>query len=239
MNLKQMAASAVLATAAVSAVAAESGHSKSGLPHPKFNPHPQEIYEITLTVHNAPGPIEQGGGFVAYRADSTKCVPKEQMPYNDSVAPAVYSRNLDLERASKNDDKAYKIIIALDLLVDDNHYGKEVCHWRINDIELTIGRDLDVSTPNTVFFDNIISQANIKTGHTVTTYFLKSDYIDPKHKTVGRSASVKQFTQLDYLNTPETERLNKFFSVTLTAKKLTPQPELQHLIQNMYWPRRD
>jgi hypothetical protein len=237
MNLKQMAATAVLATAAVGAVATESGHSKSGLPHPKFNPHPQEIYEITLTVHDAPGPMEQGGGFITYSADSTKCVPKDQMPYDDSAAPTVYSRNLDIDQVKKTDDKVYKTVMALDLLIDSNYYGKGMCHWKIDTASFAVGRDLDDQILN-VMFDSFIGQLDIESERTVTTYFLKSDYNDPEHQTIGIAGSVKQFTKQDYLNTPETERATKFFSVTLMAKKITPQPSLQNLIQHIYWTHR-
>jgi hypothetical protein len=236
MNLKQMAATAVLATAAVGAVATDTGHSKADR-LPKFNPHPKEIYEITLTVHDAPGPMEQGGVFVAYRANNIQCVPDSLLRHN-GTSPTIYSANTDLEHLSKTDDKKYKTVVALDLLVDGDYYKKGMCHWEVHDVNFGVMRFPEKSDP-IVLFDSVIQQSDIEAGHTVTTYFLKSDYNDPEHQTIGPAGSVKQFTEQDYLNTPAVERSVKFFFVTLTAKKIKPQPDLQRLIRRMYWPPKD
>jgi hypothetical protein len=233
MSLKQMAATAILATAAVGAVAADAGHSK--VAHlPKFNPHPQEIYEITLTVHDAPGPMEQGWGYISYSSDSIQCVPHNLL-LHDSTAPTVYSQTMEFDPVKKSNGKIFRPIVALDLMEDSDFYGKGICHWEISEVVLGTG----INTNQSIFvvlFGGFIKQSDIKEGQTVTTYFLKSDYNDPEHQTIGIAGSVKQFTEQDYLNTPEAERSAKFFSITFVAKKLVPNPALQHLIRDMYWP---
>jgi hypothetical protein len=157
-----MAATAVLAMAAVGAVAA--GHHDSCLDHHKFNPHPQEIYEIILTAHDAPGPLEQGGGDVFYKVDT------QSASHDNTTDSAVYHSGPEkFERVGKTGGNTYKMFVPRDLLVDEDYFGQGVCHWIMeDDIEMSVGRGFDSSNfANLVNFDIKINLSNIKAGRTV------------------------------------------------------------------------
>lgn len=93
-------------------------------PDIKLNPHPKMRYEVTLTIKDAPGAFDAIEGSVFYKVASSRCV------------PIVYEKGsfftlgehvpLALRRVS---DAVYKGEFYADLLVDENYFGKGVCHW--------------------------------------------------------------------------------------------------------------
>ena len=239
MNLKQMAVTAVLATAALTpAVSAEAsgGYTlpaeQSGLTI-HLNRHPREIYEITVTIHDAPGPLEPGGGTIQYGVfdpEIKKCVPHHMLDKNGDyniyyTSPAHIALDDGINKQIGN---VYKTYLAMDFVVGENYYGKGVCHWGFSDLQMDIVRQ-DKQSNIRIRFPLDISEDEIELGKGNITYFLKSDYTDSRED----SDSAEIFGEDDYLKTPEQER-SKFFSITVSAKKVTPTPALQEWIWNQY-----
>jgi len=236
MNLKQMAVTAVLATAALTpAVSAEaSGYTlpaeQSGLTI-HLNRHPREIYEITVTIHDAPGPLEPGGGTIEYgvsATDAKKCVPRHLLDKNGDffiyyTSPAGIALNDGINKQIGN---VYKTYAAMDFVLGGNYYGKGVCHWGFSDLQMDVRHK---QSNILIRFPLDISGYEIELGKGNITYFLKSDYTDSRED----SDSAEIFGEDDYLKTPEQER-SKFFSITVSAKKVPPTPALQEWIWNQY-----
>jgi hypothetical protein len=169
-------------------------------PDIKHNPNPKIRYEITLTIKDAPGPFESIKGYMLYKVTNEQCAPFERFagiyhPPPDQDLPFTLTQVSDQE---------YKGTIYLDLLQDEDYYGKGVCHWSMPFVlaNLKVGE---------VTFGPDISQAQIIQEQSVQQYFPKKAYGDNSVKDMGYAGSTMSETIANYRD--------EFFSITLSAKE--------------------
>lgn len=101
-------------------------------------------------------------------------------------------------------DKEYKGTIFLDLLQDEDYYGKGVCHWSMPFIlaNLKVGE---------VTFAPDMSQSQIIQQQSIPQYFPKKGYGDNSIKDMSFSGSTMSDTIAHYRD--------EFFSITLSARE--------------------
>jgi hypothetical protein len=203
MNPKQMTVAAALA-----AGVAASGCSHPDPKQPKLNPHPKQVYEITLTVHDAPGPFESATFFVYYEVPDSPCLPRNTWVGAPTDTPTFTA---PVEQMKRVGDNVYQGQVTLDLLEDEDYYGKGVCRWTNNMVNAGLNN-------HGVYFGTSVNQNQIQAGKEITYYFLKEDYFDPlKH---GRFAG-DELGQEDLQAIPESDRSSKLFSTTFTVRRIT------------------
>jgi hypothetical protein len=97
-------------------------------PDIKLNPQPKMRYELTLSVHDAPGPFESVSGFMQYEVQNEQeCVPADVISGHHqrlSIDP-------DIEFKRLGDSQTYKGTVYLDLVQDGDYYGLGVCRWKM------------------------------------------------------------------------------------------------------------
>jgi hypothetical protein len=239
---------------AVDAVADQPRHLHPGEPYPlqtviyddsgiydtvdvRFNSRPTQIYELTLTIHDAPGVLEPGdNSFIDYKVNTVECVPPNVLDKKSEGTLLTYEPYIpfELNWLNKKIGTVYKTYIAKDLMVDEDYYNKGVCHWSVNHLDLFIYRL--INKDSSVDFRSVIRSHEIEVGKPIKTYFLKSDYTDPKPPNDGLAGFVgRPLTEKEYLNTPEAER-DKFFYTIISIKKVKPRPALQRWIWLKYTP---
>lgn len=103
---------------------------------PTPNPYPKEIYEITVTVENAPGEFTTAEGIQEfYIINSSQCIP----PYTSmSGAPSVAIsdfKKISYERVSPN---TFVTTVVLDAYVPKDDYGRGLCKWGPAEVSVTL-----------------------------------------------------------------------------------------------------
>jgi hypothetical protein len=199
----------------------------------RFNSHPTQIYELTLTIHDAPGKLERGGDVIFYKSNTVECVPPDVLDKKNGGTLLEYYGTVpfDANLPNKKTSNIYKTYIARDLMVDEDYYNKGVCHWTLDYWKIYTFRATDKD--NSIDFVSTIYGDEIESNQPVNTYFLKSAYADPPPDFTG-----KPLTEKEYLKMPEAERA-KFFYTTITVKKVKPRPALQRWIYLKYTPEVD
>jgi len=91
----------------------------------KQNPNPKQRYDITMTIADAPGPFASIEGIAQYQApDCWYTLNKlEGVHANpEQVLPITYTRV---------NDTTYVGTVYLDAMLDEDYYGRGVCHWTL------------------------------------------------------------------------------------------------------------
>jgi hypothetical protein len=174
-------------------------------PDIKLNPQPRMRYEITVGVDGAPGPFDRVEGVVDYRVSNENCVPLTPVT-GATVAP---EKRVPIALTHAGDN-IYKGEIFVDLLQDEDYYGKGVCHWSVVAASANLFvKQVDFSAP--LFRDDLLN------GNTVTRYYSNRSYAT---------------TQRERVDTGETDRTQyqeeaaATFSVTVRALQAGPAPRM-------------
>ncbi|RMH93227.1 hypothetical protein EBB59_06230 [Lysobacter pythonis] len=174
----------------------------------KLNPTPQQAYEITLTIDNAPGPFAVVEG--AAQFDVTN---EGECGYIDPISGALHRiTSIEPFPLTKLSDNEYKGIIYLDYMQDDAYYDRAVCHWEFTVVSAKLRATNDeISTR----FRPRIFRKSVLAETSTTTYFWRGGY--PRDE-------MANYPDSGY-RTPERfkpEIRNDLFSITLSARKVTP-----------------
>ncbi|MDL9998458.1 hypothetical protein QTI24_07600 [Variovorax sp. J22P240] len=170
----------------------------------KQNPHPKMRYQITLTIHDAPGQFESVTGHVQYAITNERCAPENPVAGVYLPPPNQYIPFVVTQVA----DNTYTGTVYLDLLQDEDYFGKGVCHWAL------AHAGMDLKAKETAFGTSI-SLRDIVAQKPSTEYLSRTTYFDtlPADR---RETGIP-------VGTPASEYAHKnpqrFFSATLTAKE--------------------
>lgn len=171
-------------------------------PDIKLNPQPKMRYELTLTVHDAPGPFESVTGFMQYEVQNEQaCVPADAISGHHqrlSIDP-------DVEFKRVGDSQTYKGTVYLDLVQDSDYYSLGVCRWKM------VGFSA-VMKAGEVTFNPYISGEQVAKMQPKTEFFAKSYFSDP---TVIKNTHTGGVPMSEFV----TRNPGNFFSTTLTAKE--------------------
>jgi len=156
-------------------------------------------YELTLTIHDAPGPFESIEGAMQYEVIDNRCSPEN--PISGTWNPPHANVPFTFTRVA---DNVYTGTVYLDMLKDEDYYGLGICHWQMT--FAIVGMKA-----NGAEFSPDISSAKIITGQTETTYFPKKAYADTSFKGMSDGGMPMSDTIARYRD--------EFFSTTLTARE--------------------
>jgi len=172
------------------------GSSTMTTPDIKFNPHPTQRYELTVTIKDAPGPFDSMQTFVLYDVTDPFCVPTR--PGSGATNAPNKSVPLTLTKVGEN---TYTGTFYSDLIKDEDYSGKGVCHWKLSAVSMYLQHNKLTMPP-------VISWENILAGKPQTTYFSGLSYADAGAERVD--AGIEEDGRLRPSDHP--------FSVTLEAK---------------------
>lgn len=141
-------------------------------PDIKLNPHPQQRYEITVTV-DAPGPFDSVKGYAFYQVSNPSCIP--QAPLTGGRSMPNISHDFELTQVSKGTYRGY---FYLDQFQNEDYFGLGTCHMDL----MSVAPDFNVhgeSFNTALMLDDVVGQKS------KTTYFSKKEYFE---RTLGGAA---------------------------------------------------
>lgn len=170
-------------------------------PDIKLNPQPRMRYEITVKVDGAPGPFDRVEGVVDYRVSNETCVPLT--PVTGATVAPEKRVPIVLTRAG---DNVYKGKVFVDLLQDEDYFGKGVCHWSVVAASANLFvKQVDFSAP--LFHDDLLK------GNAVTRYYSNRSYATTQMERVDAGEADRAQYQ---------DEANATFSVTVHAEEKHP-----------------
>ncbi|HEY4293246.1 hypothetical protein [Luteibacter sp.] len=169
-------------------------------PDIKLNPNPRMRYEITMTIHGAPGPFDRIEGSIDYKVGNPASVPLT--PFSGATVEPQRHETVEFRKVGEN---VYKAEIYADMFLDEDYFGQGVCHWVVEGLSA----DLIVGSHNlspAIFRDDIFS------GATITRYFANISYTFRDRSSIDIGSSDPK----DYKRPDDT------FSVTLSSTESFP-----------------
>ena len=169
--------------------------------HPELNPHPKQVYEITVTIDGAPGPFDSVTGGIGYQiTNAADCAPQD--PFTGVHYMPGYGPPLTLKKVS---DNVYSTTVYLDLPLDGNYYGKGICHWAFNGFSVT-------ATVHGANFFAALSPDETISGKPVVGYQQKRLYLD--------ASATDMNIAPESISDEVINNSDKYFTMTLVAKDI-------------------
>lgn len=107
-------------------------------PSPRYrkNPQPTRAYRIEMTLEHAPGPFAHVLGLAQFDVVNPECLP----PPDDN--PGGYSSPVPTEGVEialqKVSDNTYSGLVYADQMLDEDYYGRGVCHWALKQAQVQL-----------------------------------------------------------------------------------------------------
>ncbi|KRG67586.1 hypothetical protein ABB28_16495 [Stenotrophomonas chelatiphaga] len=188
--------------------AAEQDVEQGGRGLAKLNPAPRQAYEFVLKIDDAPGPFAMVKGTAQYDViNEQEC--GRIVPATGRAGRITSKEEVKLQKVSDNE---YRGTVYLDLMQDEDYYGRGVCQWKFSGAGAMLkatGADGE-----TRFLSFIEADRFVK-GETETQHYADMGY--PRE-------SMDDYA--DYgEDAPEgfkPELREKLFSITLAAKEAQP-----------------
>ena len=187
----------------------------SGKPATQYqqNPHPEQRYDITMTIANAPGPFASIKSWMQYDVANTECLPPPDS--NPQGSSNYMTRPVPFELTQVSDTE-YTGTVYTDFLLDEDYYDRGICHWKL--LNVGIDQKATGAEGETSFLPGL-SLEDLLAGKAVTTYFLEKSY--PRHPESTLENPVA-FGQSDRSKMMSTIKDDELFTITLTPKEVQP-----------------
>ncbi|EHK66527.1 putative secreted protein [Achromobacter arsenitoxydans SY8] len=181
----------------------------------KLNPAPTHAYEIRLTLSNASdlssaadgkSPFTVVEGVAQFDAsNAARCGRSNALAGN---VPTLSSH--EPFRLSRISATEYIGTVYADMLLDEDYYGRGVCHWQLTEARVAVSAQTD--SADSRFVAGLPAQKVLAAG-TQARYFWKGYYPSfeqRRHTDYGR----------DQLDAVPADRRGEFFVMTLTSRKI-------------------
>ncbi len=181
----------------------------------KLNPTPTQAYEVRVTLANAAdlssaadgkSPFTLVEGVAQFDAsNAARCGRSNALSGN---VPTMSSHEpFELSRVSATE---YVGTVHVDMLLDEDYYGRGVCHWTLTEARVVVRALMDIADTR---FVAALPAGKLIAADSQTRYFWKGYY--PRFEQ-GQFADYGRL-QLDAV---PVNRRSEFFSITLTARKM-------------------
>ena len=96
------------------------------MPSYRKNPRPADIYDLTITINDPPGPFQVVEGWVQYQITNMDCLPPANFFSGVQTTPISTSLPIKLERTGSG---RYQGRVALDGLINGDYFGHGICRF--------------------------------------------------------------------------------------------------------------
>ncbi|MEG2805029.1 hypothetical protein [Stenotrophomonas sp.] len=177
-----------------------------------LNPAPQRAFEVRVTLDGAPGPFATASAVAQYDVtNEAECGQKDELA---GVFLSITSNEtVALKRVS---DTEYAGVVYVDGIVDEDYYGRGVCHWALTEARVVLQAGKDAA--DTRFVADLPAASVLGQGSR-TRYFWNGYY--PRAEMAG----FREFGNADLASAQgrqAEDQREAFFSVTLAAREMTP-----------------
>ncbi|SMQ93876.1 putative secreted protein [Xanthomonas fragariae] len=174
----------------------------------KLNPSPRKAFEVTLTLDKAPGAFGLVRGAAQYDVVNEQECGKIQ--HETGTAGRITSQeDFVLKKIS---DTEYRGTVYLDLMQDEDYYGRGVCHWEFSGASVLLkatGAEAETR------FLSFIEAATVTGQQASTKYYWRERY--PR-------SEMSDFPDMGKRDVEEfkPEIRDNLFTITLAAKEAAP-----------------
>ncbi|WP_416926658.1 hypothetical protein [Ottowia sp.] len=133
----------------------------------RANPSPKQGFEVVFELHDAPGPFAGFGGYAHYQSFNCNFVTSEWAGTRSQPTKMIPVA------AEQIDTTHYRATFYLDGLLDEDYYGKGVCHWDL--IGVTVGFKATGAKGETDYAFDLDKKA-WRDGGQDRRYYWKGDY---------------------------------------------------------------
>ncbi|WP_449465536.1 hypothetical protein [Stenotrophomonas humi] len=181
---------------------------EAAAPLRKLKANPAQAYEIRLTLRNPPGPFASVAGVTQFDVvNHALC--GEIVPIAGIAGRISSNEDFALTKVS---DSEYAGIMYADQIIDEDYFGRGVCHWALSEARVVLkgtGADSD-----TRFVLGIPADV-IRAGGSEERYFWKGYY--PK-------AKMHAFRDIGdrNLDAVPADKRDEFFVIELSARAVSP-----------------
>ncbi len=188
--------------------AAEADVEAGGRGLAKVNPHPRRAFEITLTLKDAPGAFGLVQGGAQYDVTNEQECGRIQ-PETGTAGRITSQEDLVLKKVS---DTEYRGTVYLDLMQDEDYYGRGVCHWEFSGASVLL--KATGAEAETRFLSFIDAKA-VTAQQSLTKYYWRKGYPRSESSSFPDTgeASPDSF---------KPELRDELFTLTLASKEATP-----------------
>lgn len=200
-SMTQTHSSATEATAAADVQAGGRGLAR-------LNPSPRKAYEVTLTLDKAPGAFGLVEAAAQYDVSNEQECGKIQ-PETGTAGRITSQENVALKKISETE---YRGTVYLDLMQDEDYYGRGVCHWEFSGASVLLKA---TGAEEETRFLSFIEAATV-TGQTASSKYYWSERY-PR-------SEMSDFPDMGKRNIEEfkPEIRDKLFTITLAAEEVAP-----------------
>ncbi len=175
-------------------------------PKIRVNPNSQQSVDVTVVFANAPGPFEYIEGSALYSAENyLECGRVVRLA--GTITRVSASQDVRLTKIAEN---TYRGTIIPDRLLDDNYYGRAVCHWQFTGFN--VGFRANADEVNTSYVMSL-SAEDIRAGRSDKHYYWKGYY--PR----ARMEGYREFGDRSLDKAVSRQHGGEFFTVTVTPGK--------------------
>ncbi|MEE7546918.1 hypothetical protein HF319_07680 [Xanthomonas sp. Kuri4-1] len=174
----------------------------------KVNPSPRRAFEITLTLKDAPGVFGLVQGGAQYDVTNEQECGRIQ-PETGTAGRITSQEDFALKKVS---DTEYRGTVYLDLMQDEDYYGRGVCHWEFSGASVLL--KATGAEAETRFLSFIDAKA-VTAQQSLTKYYWSERY--PR-------SEMSDFPDMGELDTAKfkPEIRDKLFTLTLASKEAAP-----------------
>ena len=168
-------------------------------PEIKRNPHPKQRYEFTLTIQDAPGPIESVTSSALYETDQD-CIPVQAL----SGATPQLSEHIRIP-LTPTGPNSYRGEFYADILIDQDYFGLGVCRWSFQSVGIAM------KAGDVTFGSGMSALQLAANSSSYTEYFAKTAY--------GKTDIPDRVATPLPTNYIASRRAEDFFSTVLTVRE--------------------
>lgn len=152
---------------------AEADVAEGGRGLARLNPQPRLAYEVTLKIKDAPGPFALVKGGAQYDVvNEAEC--GRINPATGTAGRITSHEEVVLRRVAEDE---YRGTLYLDLLQDDDYFGRGVCRWEFTGASVTLRA---TGVEGETRFLSFITAGAVMNDGVVTRYYPLADYVRAK-----------------------------------------------------------
>lgn len=174
----------------------------------KLNPSPRQAYALTLTLDKAPGAFGLVEAAAQYDISNEQECGKIQ-PETGTAGRITSQENVALKKIS---DTEYRGTVYLDLMQDEDYYGRGVCHWEFSGASVLLKA---TGAEEETRFLSFIEAKTVTAQQALTKYYWKDGYPRSESKSFPDTGELgpEQF---------KPDIRDNLFTITLAAKEVAP-----------------
>ncbi|MCC4621016.1 hypothetical protein LL965_13290 [Xanthomonas cassavae CFBP 4642] len=174
----------------------------------KLNPSPRKAFEVTLTLKDAPGAFGLVQGAAQYDVSNEAECGKIQ-PETGTAGRITSQEDFALKKVS---DTEYRGTVYLDLMQDEDYYGRGVCHWEFSGASVMLKA---TGAEEETRFLSFIEAKTMTAQQPQTKYYWVKGYPRSESKSFPDTGelSPEQF---------KPDIRDELFTITLAAKDVAP-----------------